>query len=63
MRSIDAVLRALSSVVSSPDVRRGYEELSRVYQSMGMVEEAGAVDFLISERFGADGPGADEEQH
>lgn len=50
-------------ILDSPSAERGYEELARRYEECGMMEEAEALKFLVSEKFHAYGPCADPEQH
>lgn len=49
-------------VVEKPSARKGYEDLLSSYESMGMREEADCIEFLISQRFDADGSNPDEGQ-
>lgn len=62
MRGLNCCLGSLAKIASHPNSTAGYEELLRCYLDMGMVEEAGAIEFLISEKFRAKGSDTDPEQ-
>lgn len=61
VRRID-VGEAVALIVDLPWARRGYDELAAFYRAGGMSEEAGVVELIVLERFGADHPCSDPEQ-
>lgn len=63
MRSaLDPRISALILVLEHPGARKGYDDLAVAYESAGMVEEAGVLRYMVSERFGADPSHPYEEQ-
>lgn len=61
MRQVDPG-EAVALLVELPWARRGYEDLAAFYESRGMLEEAGVMRLILSERFVADHPGSDAGQ-
>ena len=46
------IQHALLTVLEAPNNRKGYLLLKKCYESLGMVENAAALDCLIKKRFG-----------
>ena len=46
----EAIL-ALAEIIENPSVKKGYEELKKYYNQVGMKEASAALEFLLEKRF------------
>ena len=51
----DSIFSAFLFIMENPFADKGYEDLKKQYSALGMMREAEAVEFLLSEKCNVDG--------